>query len=264
MSTPFIGSILRICHDYGEANIAPELISKVAIRSSNQHLGITLIEKQIQHYEPKERSAKRQKTGKDALDPERNGWIELSRIYKSIDEKDIFKSIYECKVATTEATKDAIAAEVIGDYDLAVKIYFEGIMKHFANEVHADETEQIIWAHGRLECLEHLGDWDYLEANMMSDLDNNLQELWTEDYQDPYLHYFLTSYIKLADGKREDTMLEPWTADNPNPLFQFIDDAMNNPEHRQILTTQHQPGNMVKSLHLGSPHVYHGRYRFDN
>ncbi|KAG0005263.1 hypothetical protein BGZ65_011584, partial [Modicella reniformis] len=240
--TPFIGSILRICHDYGEADISPELVSKVAIRSSNQHLGIILVEKQLMQSEPKERSAKRQKTSESGLhDPKRNSWIELARMYKSIDEKDIFKSIYESKVATTEFTREAIAAEVVGDYDRAVKVYFDGITKHFANEVSADEAEQTIWAHGRLECLEHLGDWDYLEANMMSDLDNDPKELWTEDYQDPYLHYFLTSYIKLAEGKREEEMLEPWTAENPNPLFQFVDDAMNNPAHRQILTTQYQP-----------------------
>ncbi|KAF9401271.1 hypothetical protein BGX21_002182 [Mortierella sp. AD011] len=240
--TPFIGSILRICHDFGEANMPPELIAKVSIRSSNQHLGIILIEKQIQEHEPRERSSKRQKTSvASGHDPKRSSWIELARIYKSIDEKDIFKSIYESKVATTEFTKEAIEAEVVGDYDRAVKVYFDGITKHFANEVHVDDAEQSIWAHGRLECLEHLGDWDYLEANMMSDLDNDTQELWTEDYQDPYLHYFLTSYIKLVDGKREDEMLELWSAEKPNPLFQFVDDAMNNPSHRQVLATQYQP-----------------------
>ncbi|KAI1315202.1 hypothetical protein EDD11_001140 [Mortierella claussenii] len=240
--TPFIGSILRICHDYGHANIPAQLIARVSIRSSNQHLGIILIEKQIQEYEPKERSAKRQKTsGAGTHDPKRGNWIELARVYKSIDDKDIFKSIYENKVATTEFTREAIEAEVVGDYDRAVKVYFDGITKHFANEIQVDDAEQSIWAHGRLECLEHLGDWDYLEANMMSDLDNDPQELWTEDYQDPYLHYFLTSYIKLVEGKREEEMLEMWTPEQPNPLFQFLDEAMNNPSHRQILTTQYQP-----------------------
>ncbi|KAF9439193.1 hypothetical protein BGZ76_009365 [Entomortierella beljakovae] len=240
--TPFIGSILRICHDFGEANLPPALIAKVAIRSSNQHLGVILIEKQIQDFDTRDRSSKRQKTSASGShDSKRGSWIELARVYKSIDEKDVFKSIYESKVATTEFTKEAIAAEVVGDYDSAVKIYFDGITKHFANEVQVDEAEQSIWAHGRLECLEHLGDWDYLEANMMSDLDNDSREIWTEDYQDPYLHYFLTSYIKLVDGKREDEMLELWTAEKPNPLFQFIDDAMNNPSHRQVLTTQYQP-----------------------
>ncbi|KAF8937820.1 hypothetical protein BGZ58_002088 [Dissophora ornata] len=240
--TPFIGSILRIFHDSGEADIPPGLIAKVAVRSSNQHLGIILIEKQIQNFDPKERSAKRQKTSESGIhDPKRNSWIELSRIYKSIDEKDIFKSIYESKLATTEFTKTAIEAEVVGDYDRAVDVYFKGITKYLTNEVHVDDAEKNVWAQGRLECLEHLGDWDLLEANMMEDLENNPRELWTEDYQDPYLHYFLASYIKLADGRREDEMLEPWSAENPNPLFQFVDEAMNNPGHRQVLVTQYQP-----------------------
>ncbi|KAG0369575.1 hypothetical protein BGZ54_009551 [Gamsiella multidivaricata] len=240
--TPFIGSVLRICHDYGEADIPAGLVAKVSVRSSNQHLGIILIEKQIQHFDSRERSAKRQKTSESSIhDPKRRSWIELARIYKSVDEKDIFKSIYESKVAMTDFTRDAIAAEVVGDYDRAVRVYFDGITNHITNGMHVDGAEQDVWAHGRLECLEHLGDWDYLEANMMSDLDNDSREVWTEDYQNPYLHYFLTSYIKLYEGKREDEMLEIWTTENPNPLFQFIDDAMNNPAHRQILTTQYQP-----------------------
>ncbi|KAF9155537.1 hypothetical protein BG015_009513 [Linnemannia schmuckeri] len=240
--TPFIGSILRICHDYGEANISSDLISKVSIRSSNQHLGIILLEKQIQYSDPRERSNKRQKTGGSGFhDLKRKNWVDLATVYKSIDEKDVFKSIYESKVATTEFTSAAIAAEVVGDYDGAVKIYFDGITKHFANEIHVDEVEQSIWAHGRLECLEHLADWGYLEANMMSDLEQNPQEIWTDDYQDPYLHYFLTSYIKLFDGKREEEMLEPWSADSPNPLFAFIDEAMSHTAHRHVLVTQYQP-----------------------
>ncbi|KAF9135211.1 hypothetical protein BGW39_004143 [Mortierella sp. 14UC] len=240
--TPFIGSILRICHDYGEADISSDLISRVSIRSSNQHLGIILLEKQIQYSDPRERTNKRQKTGGSSFqDLKRKNWVDLASVYKSIDEKDIFKSIYESKVATTEFTKGAIAAEVVGDYDGAVKLYFDGITKHFANEIHVDDVEQSIWAHGRLECLEHLADWGYLEANMMSDLEQNPQDIWTDDYQDPYLHYFLTSYIKLFDGKREDEMLEPWTADSPNPLFSFLDEAMSHTAHRHVLVTQYQP-----------------------
>ncbi|KAG0205959.1 hypothetical protein BGX33_007637 [Mortierella sp. NVP41] len=240
--TPFIGSILRICHDHGEPDISSDLISRVSIRSSNQHLGIILLEKQIQYSDPRERSNKRQKTGGSGFhDLKRKNWVDLASVYKSIDEKDIFKSIYESKVATTDYTKGAIAAEVVGDYDGAVKIYFDGITKHFANEIHVDDVEQSIWAHGRLECLEHLADWGYLEANMMSDLEQNPQDIWTDDYQDPYLHYFLTSYIKLFDGKREDEMLEPWTPDSPNPLFAFIDEAMSNTAHRHVLVTQYQP-----------------------
>ncbi|KAF9909938.1 hypothetical protein EC991_007741 [Linnemannia zychae] len=239
--TPFIGSILRICHDYGEADISSDLISRVSIRSSNQHLGIILLEKQIQYSDPRERANKRQKIGGSGFhDIKRKNWVDLASVYKSIDEMDVFKSIYESKVATTDFTKDAIAAEVVGDYDGAVKIYFDGITKHFANEIHVDDIEQSIWAHGRLECLEHLADWGYLEANMMSDLEQNPQDIWTDDYQDPYLHYFLTSYIKLFDGKREDEMLEPWTVDSPNPLFAFLDEAMSHTAHRHVLVTQFQ------------------------
>ncbi|KAG0050163.1 hypothetical protein BGZ83_005055 [Gryganskiella cystojenkinii] len=240
--TPFIGCILRICHDYGEADIPAYLISKVAVRSSNQHLGIILMEKQIQHYQPKERSTKRQKTsGSGSHDSKRVNWIELAQIYKSIDEKDVYKSIYESKVATTTYTKEAIEAEVVGDYDKAVQVYFDGITKFFDKQIDVDDTEQAIWANGRLECLEYLGDWEHLEQNMMSDLEGKSEEVWDEAYQDPYLRYYLTCYTKMIDGKVDDGMLELWSADMPNPLFKFIDDAMNHPLHNHILTSQYQP-----------------------
>ncbi|KAF9955057.1 hypothetical protein BGZ72_004086 [Mortierella alpina] len=241
---PFIGCILRICHDYGEADMPAELISKVAIRSSNQHLGIILVEKQIQHIEPKERSAKRQKTGAPGQhDPKQQSWNELARVYKSIDEKDVYKSICESKVASKELdyTARAIEAEVLGDYGRAAEVYFEAIDKYYSQEIEIDEIERGIWAQGRLECLEYLGEWNNLEANMMADLDNDPREIWSDDYQDPYLHFYLTTYLKLVDGKEEDGMLTAWSSENPNPLFRFIDRAMNNPAHRQVLTTQFQP-----------------------
>ncbi|KAF9937669.1 hypothetical protein BGZ67_001000 [Mortierella alpina] len=241
---PFVGCILRICHDYGEADIPAELISKVAIRSSNQHLGIILLEKQIQHLEPKERSAKRQKTGAPGHhDPKQHSWNELARVYKSIDEKDVYKSICESRVASKELdyTARAIEAEVLGDYGRAAEVYFEAIDKYYSQEIEIDEIERGIWAQGRLECLEYLGEWNNLEANMMADLDNDPREIWSEDYQDPYLHFYLTTYLKLVDGKEEDGMLTAWSSENPNPLFRFIDRAMNNPAHRQVLTTHFQP-----------------------
>ncbi|KAF9965129.1 hypothetical protein BGZ70_005357 [Mortierella alpina] len=241
---PFVGCILRICHDYGEADIPAELISKVAIRSSNQHLGIILLEKQIQHLDPKERSVKRQKTGaRGQHDPKQHSWNELARVYKSIDEKDVYKSICESKVASKDLdyTARAIEAEVLGDYGRAAEVYFEAIDKYYSQEIEIDEIERGIWAQGRLECLEYLGEWNNLEANMMADLDNDPREIWSEDYQDPYLHFYLTTYLKLVDGKEEDGMLTAWTSENPNPLFRFIERAMNNPAHRQVLTTQYQP-----------------------
>ncbi|CAO3567705.1 unnamed protein product [Mortierella alpina] len=241
---PFVGCILRICHDYGEADVPAELISKVAIRSSNQHLGIILLENQIQHLEPKERSVKRQKTGAPGQhDPKQHSWNELARVYKSIDEKDVYKSICESRVASKDLdyTARAIEAEVLGDYGRAAEVYFEAIDKYYSQEIEIDEIERGIWAQGRLECLEYLGEWNNLEANMMADLDNDPREIWSEDYQNPYLHFYLTTYLKLVDGKEEDGMLTAWTSENPNPLFRFIERAMNNPAHRQVLTTQFQP-----------------------
>ncbi|KAF9922060.1 hypothetical protein BGZ65_009885 [Modicella reniformis] len=94
MFTPLIGSILHSFYESGLTDISPELISEAAIRSSNQYLGIILLEKQIMQYGAQEPSPKRQKSsGSGARDLSRKNWIELARMYKSIDEKVIVKSI---------------------------------------------------------------------------------------------------------------------------------------------------------------------------
>ncbi|KAG0357941.1 hypothetical protein BG005_002930 [Podila minutissima] len=240
--TPFIGCVLRVCHDYGKTNIPAGLIARTSMRSSNQHLGIVLIEKQVQAIGEEERPVKRQRTaGMSASDQSRATWNELAKVYKSVDEKDIYKSIFENKVATTEFTKRAIEAEVVGDFEGAGVAYFDGIMKLNAEEIEIDDAEQNIWANGRLEALEALGNWDILEKNMVMDLEGDPEKVWTDEYVDPYLHYYLTSYIKLVNGRTDEGMLEPWSSENPNPLFGFLSQAMNEPERRQLLTSQYQP-----------------------
>ncbi|KAF9419367.1 hypothetical protein BGZ94_009435, partial [Podila epigama] len=249
MYTPFVGSILRICHDYGKYAFPATLITRASDRSSNQHLGIILLEKQIQSMDQEERSTKRHRTSlSSAQDKTRATWNELALLYKSVDEKDIYKSVFENNVATTEYTKEAIEAEVLGDYNRAAQAYFDGIAKLSSDEIEIDDAEKTIWANGRLECLEYLGDWDILEQNMMMDMENDSSVVWTEDYIDPYLHYYLTCYTKLVDGRTEDGMLESWTADNPNPLFDFLHKAMNDAGRRQILTSQYQAELAVASV----------------
>ncbi|KAF9390467.1 hypothetical protein CPB97_009177 [Podila verticillata] len=239
--TPFIGCVLRVCHDYGKSNIPAGLIARTSMRSSNQHLGIVLIEKQVQAIGEEERPVKRQRTAGSSSDQSRATWNELAKVYKSVDEKDIYKSIFENKVATTEFTKRAIEAEVVGDFEAAGVAYFDGIMQLNAEEIEIDDAEQNIWANGRLEALEALGNWDILEKNMVMDLEGDPEKVWTEEYIDPYLHYYLTSYTKLVNGRTDDGMLEPWSSENPNPLFAFLSLAMNEPERRQLLTSQYQP-----------------------
>ncbi|KAF9970692.1 hypothetical protein BGZ73_006560 [Actinomortierella ambigua] len=208
--TPFVGSILRIFHEYGEVDLPADLVSRTSIRSSNQHLGIVLLEKQIQH--------------------------PLAKVYKSVDEASIYKSIYESKIALTDQTRSAITAELMGDYLRACEMYMESIQRESQD---ADELEIGIWEMGRLECLERLGNWEDLAANVLNDLADQPITAWDAEFQDPYLRYFLASHLKLVDGRVDDDgMFLPWTRDDPNPVFAFIDDGMKVPVRRRILESQ--------------------------
>ncbi|KAG0257869.1 hypothetical protein DFQ27_004903 [Actinomortierella ambigua] len=237
--TPFVGSILRIFHEYGEVDLPADLVSRTSIRSSNQHLGIVLLEKQIQHPVPKERSAKRQRVGMSSSDVDyerKKSWVELAKVYKSVDEANVYKSIYESKIALTDQTRSAITAELMGDYLRACEMYMESIQGESQD---ADELEIGIWEMGRLECLERLGNWEDLAANVLNDLADQPITAWDAEFQDPYLRYFLNSHLKLVDGRVDDDgMFLPWTRDDPNPVFAFIDDGMKVPVRRRILESQ--------------------------
>ncbi|KAF9954923.1 hypothetical protein BGZ65_003716 [Modicella reniformis] len=144
-------------------------------------------------------------------------------MFKSIDEKVIDKS--ENKYRTFWPGLQRISP--VGHYDQAAELY-DALTKLVNEELYAELEAQSIGEPGYRVCTEHLCNWDY----MMKDMNMDLKNLWTEDYKEPYLHYFLTSSIKLSECKPEEE----------NPLFKFIDEAMDNSAHCQILTEQHLPG----------------------
>lgn len=129
---PAINSFLRIFYDMDSLELSPTLIKSVSEASFNEQTGITLIEKQLQTQTSPERGilfslnasfdswcmhptlitsashiftdSKRSKTDKKAsLQPySKDQWIQLASLYNSINEHEIFATLYSENIASKQ------------------------------------------------------------------------------------------------------------------------------------------------------------------
>ncbi|KAL0088017.1 hypothetical protein F4703DRAFT_1975680 [Phycomyces blakesleeanus] len=250
--SPTVGSFLRVSFELDANCIDSSLINLVSEKSFNQHIGIALVEKQVEIEEVSEREKQRDKvlrclhietkkprTGyENKLRDTKLKWINLATMYKSIDEPEFFQSIYKINVATEKLPKEAIDFEVRGDYETAIKKYTESFNKLKQN---TDTREVSVWAQEQLKCHENLTQWEEIGKSVKSVLkDGDYNSLWDSDIQDPYLRYFVRTFTKIRKGIHdEDGQLVPWTSNNPNPLFEFISSAIRSPKKSNYLIHSH-------------------------
>ena len=230
---PFIGSLLRIAFGSSTSHIVlpAKVLGKVGSESGNYHMSIMLLEKQITERVPvAPPPAKRSKTSSLSQSTVSTAtgedWSELASLYRAIDETDFFRNIYERKISTSEKTSLGIHAELMGDYRLAYDIYNQATNNASFN--HAAPNDVAIWEQQAMESVEKLVWWDQLAIATM-ELVGDTASLWLNR---THLGYFIRSHLKLLEGIRKysneerKTKLNPWTADNPNPLYPFLEEAL--------------------------------------
>ncbi|KAI9025750.1 hypothetical protein CLU79DRAFT_699113, partial [Phycomyces nitens] len=252
--SPTVGSFLRVSFELDANCVDSSLINLVSEKSFNQHIGIALVEKQVEKEEVSERENKKMRTTyENKLRDKKLKWINLATLYKSIDEPEFFQSIYKINVAAERLPKEAIDFEVRGDYETAITKYTESLGKLKQD---TDTREVYVWVQEQLKCYEKLTQWEEIGKNVKSVLKNgDYNSLWDSDIQDPYLQYFVRSFIKIHKGLHdEDGQLIPWTSKNPNPLFEFISSAMRSPEKSNYLIHSHPCDISLASIYKKSYH----------
>lgn len=65
--------------------------------------------------------------------------------------------------------------------------------------INPSQYEADLWENGRLECFVKLTRWDILAKNILTEIDDDLSQLWTSQYKDPYLKFFVDSAINLKE-----------------------------------------------------------------
>nr|CAG8448912.1 4810_t:CDS:10 [Entrophospora candida] len=226
---PFIGSIFRICYEITEIYLDPSVIRKASEMSSTESLGMFLIERQLMKPVPKEREHKRLRSENSNIETSKKPWMELAYLYRHIGRNDVCKGIFEGHIASSEYTKDALNAEMIGDYSSACYHYLKALknQQNIENIIEENIIEAETWEEGRFECYEKLCQWDDLAETVNVDLDGDLEKLWSEEYQDSYLNYFFHSFFKLTHGTNDNNYKQRF--------YTFIDNAMKDPERTSLL-----------------------------
>nr|QOY44576.1 DNA-dependent protein kinase catalytic subunit [Alvinella pompejana] len=232
---PFINCILHMAYsNIHNLTLEPSNISSACLTGLQQPMGIMLLEKMLIHAEnPTCQPSKKHRTIGPQVSRDINVWLELAKLYKSIGDYDTLKGIFGSKLGTKEITLEAMEAEMSGDYQTAVQLYYKALVCTDWDE-EPDELEKDFWDASSLHCYEHLTQWNKLLECTLTNLDDvrsaNLDRIWEDTYyQDTYLPYLIHSKLKL--------LLE--NGEGQDDLATFIDNAMKVTERRALLESQY-------------------------
>ncbi|ESO96748.1 hypothetical protein LOTGIDRAFT_143667, partial [Lottia gigantea] len=232
---PFLSCIMDIVYVLrSRLKISPSNLSTCAIVSSLQPLGIVVLEEQlIQTDSTEQRGNKRRKTEGTTVSTDVNLWIEMARLYKSVENYDVLHGIFSGKIDTKPITQEAMMAESKGDYQTANKLYDEALsIQDWAGEDPL-EAEIDFWDDSRMQCLDHLTQWKDLETVCLTAIDNtelpNLDKVWEDTlYQEHYLPYIIRSKLKLL-----------LLGGDQQSLLTFVDTSMKTTEYRAVLESRY-------------------------
>ena len=208
------------------------LVSTSCLVSCQQLAGIMVLENQLLQQEDSGRGAKRAKGAMQAPTEETGIWIELGRLYKSIEDFDTLRGIFGSQIGTKEVTRKGIEEEERNDYLSAYKTYKQALA--LAEEGNTSQEEQDLWEESLMSCLENLGKWKELESNVLSsmsegDKEFNLMQVWQDDYYiERHLPRLINTKVKLLISGREDSCFD-----------EFIEASFRDDLRRTILETHY-------------------------
>eukprot|EP00903_Cladosiphon_okamuranus_P011333 g10683.t1 len=193
--------------------LPPELVANTALSSLNIHSGIMMLEDSIMRTgkesaaaaasQPGGGGGKRRRGGKgeqrqhhqppSALDVaaekgQHDSWLQLSKLYAALGERDALVGV-AARASKSEETRQALQAELSGEYDVALKIYKKLMTRYDTRyeknldsqdsarcmdeeedeeEKGASEAELRAWDMHQLECMRQLGQWKELRNDVVA------------------------------------------------------------------------------------------------
>ncbi|KAL5017908.1 hypothetical protein ScPMuIL_003630 [Solemya velum] len=233
---PFIGCVLDILYSLrGKLKVDISSLGSAVTVSNLQPLGISVLEEQlILHNTEDSRPSKRAKHESEPVSSDTTTWIELARLYKTVDEYDVLLGIFGGKLGTQQITRRAVESEARGDYQQAKMLYEEALS--CTNWVGSSplDVEVDLWDDCRMECLDKLGQWDVLETVATAGVDDSsnpdLMKIWDDTYyQEHYLPFLLRSKLKL--------MLQG--DESQQTLLTFVDSVMKEPQQKSMMENRY-------------------------
>ncbi|KAM9308363.1 DNA-dependent protein kinase catalytic subunit [Gastrophryne carolinensis] len=228
---PFIACVQDMCYHRNELlDLNPTILSTASIESLQQPLGILLLEKGLQHISIPEEPPAKKIRGRTEPPPDVVRWLQLARLYRSINNYDVLRGIFSGKIGTKSITQLALNAEAKADYAKAAKLYDEAL-QHTFTDGEPSEAEKDFWEIASMECYVHLTEWQPLEYCSTVNIDNtnppDLNKIWNDTYyQENYLPYMIRSKVKLLlHGKPDQSLLT------------FVDEAMKLEQRKLLMET---------------------------
>ncbi|EDO34280.1 predicted protein, partial [Nematostella vectensis] len=230
---PFISCIEDICYHKSMLKVQPSSVSTASLASLQQPMGILLLEKQLLSQEAEPKSHKRMRTEHSPSSDTTAAWLELAKLYRSVEEFDVLHGIFSDHIGTKPITRLALEAEARGDYAQALKIYNEAMSCDDWSSK-PQQQEEDLWDDARMQCFANLAKWGDLEEYSKTGVDDegnppDLDKIWTDTYlQEHYLPFIMRSSIKLiCEGEERPCFLE------------FLRHSMMNEERKAFLESRY-------------------------
>ncbi|XP_039982420.1 DNA-dependent protein kinase catalytic subunit isoform X2 [Xiphias gladius] len=231
---PFIACVQDMCYQHEELQqLDPAAVSSTCLVSLQQPSGILLLEESLLHADVHDKPPAKKPRGRKEIPPDTNKWIHLARLYRSLEDYDVVRSIFGGKVGTKSITCAALQAEANTDFAEAVKLYNEALNTEAWSDGEPTDAEKDFWEIAAMEAYSHLTEWKSLQYCSTVYIDENsppnLERMWSEPlHQEMYLRHMIRSMLKqLQLGESDQTLLT------------FVDRAMRSEERKKLLESHY-------------------------
>jgi len=231
---PFVFALEDACYRSGSFKLDANIVAVASRTGIQQPVGIILLEKQLLDNKSNEPLQKRRHT-EYSNDEDFLAWIELAKLYKSINGYDFVHTIFSSEITRQETTRLALECEERNDYENALKYYNElsSTTEWHGNEPKQEEEE--FWDSARLMCYNNLARWSKLKTLTLQSIDDDspadINKIWDDVHiQEQYLPYYIRSNMKLKCHTTDGS--------DARQFDSFIDEALRIEERKEILESK--------------------------
>ncbi|XP_069690626.1 DNA-dependent protein kinase catalytic subunit-like isoform X3 [Periplaneta americana] len=227
-SSMLMGTVLEIALKHVRYIVLEaEEVAAVSKASGLMALGSLLIEEMLIARDsnieagPSKRARTIEPSGEEDL------WLALVDLYKSIDEWDVVRGIFHKYLGCSENIQKAVEAEASGHWNDAREKY-EAALSSMGEETFLSDN----YLEALYKCLGHMSDWDELNVQVRRQVDNDLNQLWTDTWlQVNLLPHLLSSEVQI--------MIDKGTDGNRGKFLQQIDEWLTDKDKSTYLSNHH-------------------------
>ncbi|XP_047361003.1 DNA-dependent protein kinase catalytic subunit-like isoform X1 [Vespa velutina] len=167
---------------------SPDITAKISKANNFNSIATLLLEENLIYYsDDTPPPQKRIHLIENEINEQTNKWIQLAKLYESMNETDIVLSIFRDKIDNKHLQESSFA-RVTSDWIRGKSAY---------ETVYTLETG-LIKEHclqGLFECLSHLSDWDEINKYIKDRLDKNFENIWNDTWKNWMFPWMFQVYV---------------------------------------------------------------------